>query len=337
MKYLKRLGIAFVVVLVLLLAIAYLLPGSSHVERSIVVERPRCNVFALVDGFGWFNDFSPWAQLDPDTRYSFEGPTRGVGAALSWESEHANVGSGRQETVLSTPCERVEQALDFGQQGTAISFFTFEQEGPRTEVTWGFDSEHGLNPIARYLGLMLDDWIGPEYEQGLASLKALSENLPVTSIEGLEPQLVELEPRPIAAMSTRSAKDAEAMGTALEGAYEQITLWMQGAGLQPAGAPIAITLADDGETWVFQAAIPYQGSVPAEASGPVVLKQTAGGKALRVEHVGPYAELDLTRKRLDAWLRLYRTEAQGSPWEEYVSDPATTPEAELTTRLYVPL
>jgi hypothetical protein len=42
-------------------------------------------------------------------------------------------------------------------------------------VTWGFDCDLGTNPIMRYVGLMFDQWIGADYEKGLAKLKEVME------------------------------------------------------------------------------------------------------------------------------------------------------------------
>jgi len=336
-RYLKRLGVALVVVVVLLLVVAMLLPAQVTVQRSIAVQAPRCNVFALLDGYSWFDDFSPWAGRDPDTRYTFEGPSRGVGARMSWQSSSPEVGSGSMQTTLSEPCERIEQDLDFGAQGSAVAWWDLRPVEDGVQVTWGLDSDFGMNPVGRFMGLMMDGFIGPDYEQGLEGLKALAEVLPSADIEGLEVRRVELDPRPIAALSTRAARDPDAMAQALGAAYGQIGLWMQGAGVQIAGAPLAITLADDGSSWVFQAGIPFEGEVPEGAGGPVQVASTAGGKALEVVHRGAYAGLADTRERLEAWMKLHKVEAQGNPWEEYVSDPAVTPEEQPVTKLFVPL
>ena len=42
-------------------------------------------------------------------------------------------------------------------------------------MTWGFAADTGFNPVARYFGLVLDRAIGPDYERGLARLKAAAE------------------------------------------------------------------------------------------------------------------------------------------------------------------
>ncbi len=48
-------------------------------------------------------------------------------------------------------------------------------EGEGTRVTWAFDTEHGMNPFKRWLGLLFDRMIGADYEKGLAKLKAMEE------------------------------------------------------------------------------------------------------------------------------------------------------------------
>ena len=48
-------------------------------------------------------------------------------------------------------------------------------EGNQTQVTWGFESELGLNPMSRWMGLMMDNWVGGDYERGLVNLKTLVE------------------------------------------------------------------------------------------------------------------------------------------------------------------
>ena len=78
--------------------------------------------------------------------------------------------------TMLEPDSKVETALDFGDQGTATATFDLEPEGSETKVTWGFSTDLGFNPVARYFGLMFDSWIGADYEAGLANLKALVED-----------------------------------------------------------------------------------------------------------------------------------------------------------------
>ena len=94
----------------------------------------------------------------------------------SWTSEHPQVGTGSQEIVESTPNEWVSSVLDFGPMGTADAYFELAPDGGNsTEITWGFNMDAGLNPVERYMGLLMDRWVGGDYEAGLAKLKSVVE------------------------------------------------------------------------------------------------------------------------------------------------------------------
>lgn len=168
---LKYCGLTIIVIL----AIAYILPGKVRVERATVIEASPSDVFRLVNGFEAFNEWSPWYARDPDGDYQIEGPAAGVGARMIWASEQPEVGEGSQEIIESVPDQLVRTKLDFGAMGNANASFELKAEGEHTRLVWGFDSELGLNPMSRYSGLMFDRWIGTDYEHGLAKLKALAE------------------------------------------------------------------------------------------------------------------------------------------------------------------
>jgi len=171
MKFLRVLiGLA-----IILAALSFLLPRHAHVERSVVIAAPAPTVFAYVNDLHQFNKWSPWAQIDPATQYTFTGPESGVGATMTWQSEHPHVGSGSQEIIESVPNEHVTTLLQFGDEGDARSRMELEPEANGTRVTWNFDTDLGFNPLSRYFGLMLDSMVGSNYEQGLAMLKSLVE------------------------------------------------------------------------------------------------------------------------------------------------------------------
>jgi uncharacterized protein YndB with AHSA1/START domain len=158
--------------------IGLLLPDNTHVERRIEIISTPAAIFALVNDLRSFNQWSPWARIDPKTRYTFSGPSAGVGARMAWASDNPNVGSGSQEIIKSEPQHRVELALDFGAQGNAVAYYDIEPAGDGVAFTWGFDSQFGYDLLGRYFGLMMDQWIGAEYEKGLRNLKVLAEKSP---------------------------------------------------------------------------------------------------------------------------------------------------------------
>ncbi len=177
-KVLRWLGIAIVGVVVLAVVVAFLLPRHAIVTRTVEIAAPPSTIYPIVSDLRRFNEWSPWADIDPETVYTFTGPIDGVGQTLNWESKDERVGSGSMAIAAVEPEKHVDMSIDFGGQGKAIASLILEPAGAGTNVTWGFDSDLGFNPIARYFGMMMDGMIGPDYEKGLARLKAVAEAPP---------------------------------------------------------------------------------------------------------------------------------------------------------------
>jgi len=178
MRIAKRAALAVAGILVLAVLVAFVLPRHAIVVRSTEIDAPPAAIYTLVGDLRHFNEWSPWSDLDPDTSYTFTGAVDGVGQTLNWQSDDPDVGSGSMEIVGLDPDRRVDLALHFGAEGEAISSLRLEPAGTGTSVTWTFDSDLGFNPIARYFGLIIDGRIGPDYEKGLAKLKAVVESPP---------------------------------------------------------------------------------------------------------------------------------------------------------------
>lgn len=173
LRLLKWLFYLVVTVAVIVVAGAFVLPAQSVVTRSIEIAAPPEKVFAIVGDLRRFQEFSPWAELDPNTKYTYAGPETGVGQAMSWTSDNAGVGSGSQTITEYDPPRRVVSDLNFGPT-KAIATWDLEPSSTGTKATWGFHAK--LDSLAaRWFGLMFDKWIGVDYEKGLAKLKVAAE------------------------------------------------------------------------------------------------------------------------------------------------------------------
>jgi hypothetical protein len=170
------LGVAYVLIalVVIFMGGAYTLPGEAVVERQVIIAALPGKVFRIVSDLKRFKEFSPWAQIDPDLQYTFEGPALGIGQKMSWNSDTAVLGSGSQTVVDYQPNVRFATTFDFGDMGDAISYFNFVPVANDTKVTWGFKSLL-RNPLERWMGLLYDREIGADYEKGLAKLKEIAE------------------------------------------------------------------------------------------------------------------------------------------------------------------
>ena len=241
MSLLKKFVVGLLVLVALVVVIGLFLPSTAHVERSVQIAAAPHVVFTLVDNLRNFNRWSPWAERDPETVYTFSGPDAGVGATMSWASDNPQVGAGSQRLTTSQPHSRVEAQLDFGAQGTAESFFDLQPADDGTAVTWGFDTDFGLDLVGRYMGLMFDSWIGADYEAGLANLKALAESLPQTNWTDLEIEVIELDPFLVAYTTGASSWDAAEISEDLGSAYGSIGQFIAKQGLEPPGPPLTVS------------------------------------------------------------------------------------------------
>ena len=74
MKALKTLGFAFAGVVAVIAMVLVFKSPQSHMQRSVVIQAPPASVYQQLISFKNFNAWSPWAKLDPNTRYTYEGP-----------------------------------------------------------------------------------------------------------------------------------------------------------------------------------------------------------------------------------------------------------------------
>jgi hypothetical protein len=95
---------------------------------------------------------------------------------MGWRSENPEVGSGTQIITASVPSSRVSTDLDFGEMGPAHAEFLLAPAGTGTLLTWRLTADMGMNPVTRWLGLLMDRWVGADYEKGLSKLKSLVES-----------------------------------------------------------------------------------------------------------------------------------------------------------------
>jgi len=175
MRLIKRLLGLIILAAATFSILAYALPRSVTVQRAVTINTAAAAIFPHLNSLKATEAWSPWLYRDPKVNLTYQGPESGVGSKLTWASDHPQVGNGSNIITLSVPNQRVETELDFGGMGTATAWLTLDPSGAATQVKWGFTTDLGLNPIARWMGLMMDTWVGADYQDGLNRLKSLVE------------------------------------------------------------------------------------------------------------------------------------------------------------------
>lgn len=173
---LKWIAVVVVLAVIVVLVLAASRPDSFRVERTARIQAPPEKVFAFIEDFHRWPQWSPFEKLDPDMQRNFSGAEKGRGAVYAWAG-NSKAGEGRMEIIESTPASRVTIALDFLKpfKASNTAEFTLLPRDGGTDVTWAM---YGPTPfVAKIMHLFfsMDSMVGKDFEAGLATLKRLSE------------------------------------------------------------------------------------------------------------------------------------------------------------------
>jgi hypothetical protein len=171
-------GIVAVVALVVIgfIIVAALQPADFRISRQTTIAAPPAAVFPHVNNLSKWRAWSPWEDLDPNLKRTYEGPASGEGASYAWVG-NSQVGEGRMTITESQANELVRIRLEFLKpfQATNQSEFIFAPSGGQTDVTWSMTGKHTFMGKAMCLVMNMDKMIGKNFEDGLAKLKAVAE------------------------------------------------------------------------------------------------------------------------------------------------------------------
>jgi hypothetical protein len=168
--------IGLAVIIALFIVIVAMRPPEFRVTRSAAIAVPAETVFAQVNDLHQFQEWSPWAKLDPNAKTTYEGPAAGIGAAFAW-SGNCKIGEGRMTITESRPNEQVRFKLEFVKpfKGNNTAEFTFKPDANQTVVTWSMSGKNSF--MGKLMGVFMncDKMVGCQFEKGLAQMKSLAE------------------------------------------------------------------------------------------------------------------------------------------------------------------
>ena len=158
------------------LAFAATKPNTVSFEREVRIAASPDRVFALIDDFHAWKQWSPQDRDDTTFARTFSGATSGVGAVSNWQAKGQG-GKGRAEIVESRPGQLVVVNVDFEQPCAVhnVNRFALTPDGSGTHVVWSMrgDSPYILKVMSLFVNM--NKMMGQHFEAGLANLKAAAE------------------------------------------------------------------------------------------------------------------------------------------------------------------
>lgn len=163
--------IAIASLLILLIVVIARRPSTYSYTRTLSMPHPVGKIFPHVNNLKKWSDWSPWAQLDPACKTTFEGPEAGLGAIMKWDG-NKKVGTGSMTIISSLPNTRIMYRLNFIKpfKGVSEAEISFKPEGEGTLVSWTMTGRN--NFMAKFMSLFMncEKMIGDKFDEGLDNL-----------------------------------------------------------------------------------------------------------------------------------------------------------------------
>lgn len=161
--------------LIVLSIIGLALPPTFKVTRTLRISNSAAGIYP------YLNTIDRWPEWtiinkskDATILYSFSGPERGIGGAMTFDGE--KLGNGK---ITITDSER-DHSLNFElklneEQVTIHGVILLDPKSSGTDVSITMEGDVGLHLVNRYIILMMDQVIGPILDENLQNLQTLSE------------------------------------------------------------------------------------------------------------------------------------------------------------------
>ena len=158
-------------IIALLLLIAAFTKKDFTLEKKVIINRPKKDVFNYLKLIKNQEQYSVWVMKDPNIKIVYTGTDGTVGFTSSWESNDKNVGIGEQE-IKKINGESIEVEIRFKKpfEATNYALTTVTIMGDSaTKVTQVFygKSKFPMN----LMNLMMDKMVGNDMQKNLENLK----------------------------------------------------------------------------------------------------------------------------------------------------------------------
>jgi hypothetical protein len=171
--------VIFVAIIIAIpLIAAFLLTKEYTIQREIIIDKPKQDVFNFVKFVKNSDQYNKWVMTDPNVRKSYQGVDGTIGFVYAWDSDNKDVGKGEQEITSVREGETINYDLRFVKpfEGKATSAMTVEfLSASQTKVKWMFGGERNYPMRIMHFLLNLKKMLGNDLTTSLVNLKSVLE------------------------------------------------------------------------------------------------------------------------------------------------------------------
>ncbi|MBD8524678.1 SRPBCC family protein [Pseudomarimonas arenosa] len=272
--------ISLIIVVVVFVLIGVMLPAERKVTHTIETNYPARMVFDLMNGFRRFPEWHPLRSHDPSMNISFEGPERGVGAKLVFDSRDPKVGQGSYEIITSEDVMEIAYAIENPARGeNKLAVVEFDDRGKTVEVKWTYTVEYGWDLMGRYAGLYVDRTAGDDIKLALGQVGGLLATMPRFDYSSIDVAYEQVAPQHVLYASLKTKRNITAVEEGMTKAITQLRKALADNRLEAAGPVRLITTNFGSDEYEFDVAIPFVAPENAQFVDPNATADAAGEAA----------------------------------------------------------
>lgn len=332
MRILKTIFYILIALVLILVLLGFVGPKTYDVSRTTTINAPTSVVFPYLKSLKKQNEWGPWAKQDTNMQVTYTGEDGTVGFTSEWEGPI--LGKGKQ-TISSIQGSTVETELTFYMpwgESTPTGYMHASDVTNGSEVTWGIRGENDF--IGRIFGVFMnaDKNMGPMFEEGLASLKALIENDVNKEYKGYKVSTIDFPAKQYVAV--RGTVAMTGISDFFGKNYGYISSELAKANLTMDGPPSGLYYVWDekNETADMAAAIPVKGSAAIPNTEVIAIPAS---RALLIDYYGSYEGLMNAHLAMDEYSQATGAKTKAPVIEEYITDPQSEPDsAKWLTKVY---
>jgi len=302
---------------------------KMHVKRSLEINAPVDKVYALVNDFSKWSDWSPWLIMEPGAQVTLSDDNK----YYEWQGNR--VGEGNMKILDEQENVSVDYDLNFLKpwKSHADVRFELESKGDNTHVTWYMDS--GLPFFLFWMKKAMEAYVGMDYVRGLYMLKDLAE-------KGEVPSKLEFKGesdfKGFKYVGVKTDSKVTDIGNDMEKDFDKLDQYFKDNDLYTEETvPFSQYHKWDPvkDKVVYTCGFSVE-EVPDNLPAEFATGELAPTRIYTLQHTGPYTHLGNAWSTMMSMERAKEFKHNGKqyhPFEIYLNDPATTAPNDLITQV----